>query len=98
MTTTKTVQARMTTKGLRIFLEGSYLDSVGFHHRTSYNIVMDNDAVYITINGMGKRTVSGNTSRPVIDMQSKALSTVFNEGMVNVDLSYAEGIIITQGE
>ena len=98
MTTAKTVQARMTSKGLRIWLEGNDLIDAGFNHGTTYTIDIGTKDVVLYVDSTGKRKVAGTQTRPVIDMQSKALSKVFNEGMVNVDLSYAEGIIITQGE
>jgi hypothetical protein len=100
MTTTKTVQARMTSKGLRIWLEGNDLINAGFSHGTTMAIDYTSNSVIIWSHAdipMKGRKVAGTPSRPIIDLQSKALSKIFNEGMVAIDF-FMGSIKITQGE
>jgi len=91
------LQARMTSKGLRVFLEGSYLTEAGFNHKVGYDISLYpvNGKVIIDLNSSGKRKVAGSIKRPVIDLQSKKLSTVFTEGKVEVIFNHGK-IEITQ--
>lgn len=98
MTITKKVQARMTSKGLRIWLEGNDLINAGFSHGNTMTIDYTANSVIIWSHAdvpMEGRKVAGTPSRPIIDLQSKALSKVFREGMVSVDF-FIGAIKITQ--
>jgi len=92
MTIEKTIQARQTTKGLRIWLEGSALDYAGLYHGKEY-CIRTNEPMHcielIPVNEGGiiygkVRKVAGTKDRPVIDLQSKALNKIFSEGTVFV--------------
>jgi len=91
----KTIQARQTAKGLRIWLEGSALADHGFSHGNGYSVEYNANSI-ILWHDDGKRKVAGSINRPVIDLQSKKINTIFVEGMVQVDFTMG-AIKITQG-
>ena len=97
--TEKTIQARQTSKGLRIRLEGQALNDAGLSHGTGIDIEIDSDNQQIVIsrNPQGGRRVAGSASRPVIDIQSNKVNTIFNEGKVLVQFHDGAGIVVTQG-
>ena len=74
---------KQTSRGFRLWLEGSKLSSAGFHPNTRFNMHF-NEAekrLELALHPEGKRKVSnskrGGKDRPIIDIESKKIGAFF---------------------
>ena len=72
--------AKLTSKGLRIWLEGAKLSAHGFDSLVPYTVVYDVQHRYILIGVDADGSKKVCKSRPIIDLVNKKIGTVFNAG------------------
>jgi len=70
----------------RIWIEGKKLTHASFVAGTRFNITREDGKVYLYSNPLGSHKVSGNESRPIIDLSGKSCAP-FDTGN-NVSLTY----------
>ena len=76
-------QVKQTTRGHRVWIEGSKLSSAGFHPNTRFNMHYNefDKLLELTVHPEGKRKVSnskrGGKDRPIIDIESKKIGAFF---------------------
>jgi len=72
------------------------LEEHGFTAGSRFDVDHGEGTITITSNTDGKRKVSANKDRPIIDLCSVA-ATKSLEGFTRVDVTYAAGLIIISG-
>lgn len=89
-----------TSKGPRVWLQGSQPESAGFTPGRKYDIsIIEGKTVVLTVNANGSRIVSSkkktnsNELAPVIDINSHALLAIF-DGMAAVQVIFKDGEIV----
>jgi len=89
--------AKLTSKGLRIWLEGAKLSAHGFNSLVPYSVIYDVEHRYILIgvDPTGSKKVC--RSRPIIDLVNKKIGTVFNAGE-RLRADFAHNSITITGE
>ena len=80
-----TTKVLKTSRGSRIWLEGSKLSESGFTPKTRYNIeFVQLGVIHLTVNPEGKRKVTNSTrkgqARPIIDIEKKSFSNFASVG------------------
>jgi hypothetical protein len=100
-TSTATVQssttAKQTARGIRVWLENkAKLESAGFYAGSRYSIGSTIGGVILVQCDDGEGRVSsckrGDVVRPIIDLHSKALASIFNAGAM-LEVTYSAGAI-----
>ena len=88
--------AKQTSKGLRIWLEGSKLSRHGFASLVPYSVVYDvqHRCILIAVDVNASKKVC--KSRPIIDLVNKKIATVFNAGE-QLRANFSQGSIIITG-
>ena len=94
--TTKKLMCRHTNRGGRVWLEGKALDKHGYIHQASYDVVYTATTIELTLNITGTRKVAGTVARPIIDLHSKGIATMFSDGS-KVSITMLGGVITIEG-
>ena len=63
----------------RIWLEGAVLSGNHIQHGMRFDVVNSHNRLVIVIKTDGKRKVSGNPARPVIDMSAATITNSFDD-------------------
>lgn len=94
-------EARSTSKGIRLWLEGQKLVQAGFLTAAQYRIeyLQDKQVILITLDPEGSRAVTntkrGGRSRPVIDLQNQQVSQMFKDGQ-RIKVTILQGQMIIE--
>ena len=82
MLTSKT-KVKQTSRGFRVWIEGSNLDYAGFKPNKRFNLNYGANGLILTLHPEGKRKVSNSQrdgrGRPIIDIESKKVGKYFGE-------------------
>ena len=89
--------AKLTSKGLRIWLEGAKLSAHGFNSLVPYSVIYDVQHRYILIAVDASASKKVCKSRPIIDLVNKKIATVFNAGE-RLRADFAHNSITITGE
>ena len=89
--------AKQTSRGIRVWLENKQkLESAGFYAGSRYSVGYTINGIMLVQCDDGEGRVSsckrGDTVRPIIDLHSKALASIFAAGAV-LEVTYSAGAI-----
>lgn len=96
--TTKKLLCRHTNRGGRVWLEGKALAKHGFHNKALYSVEYTDATITLTLNSTGDRAVAGTPSRPIVDLHSKAIGSMFPDGSKVLVTMFNSVITITSEE
>jgi hypothetical protein len=94
--TAKKLMCRHTNRGGRVWLEGRALDKHGYTNQAAYDVVYTATTIELTLNSTGARKVAGTIARPIIDLHSKLIATMFDDGS-KVSITMLGGVITIEG-